>query len=250
MRPLIGITTYFVKAFEMGTNRQRGLRDQDMLMSTMDYSRAIELAGGIPVTIPVINSENYIDEMVEKIDGFLFAGGPDVNPMNYNEHFKKGLGGIVPERDDFELKLLDKVLKKNKPVFGICRGFQIINTYFGGSLYQDIKNEVDTDIEHAATMGRKYSLCHKVNLIKDSILYEVFDKEQLCVNSFHHQAIKKIGQGLKMTAMSEDGIIEGFEHNDYPFVIGVQWHPEMMFEVHSEQLELFKAFVDKVKQSY
>lgn len=249
MRPLIGITTYFVKASEIGTNRQRGLPDQDMLMSTMDYSQAIELAGGIPVTVPVINNENYIEEIVEKIDGFLFAGGPDINPLKYNEHFKKGLGKIVPERDDFELRLLDKVLNKNKPVFGICRGFQIINTYFGGSLYQDIKNELATDIEHAATMGVKYSICHKVNLVKDSILNRVFKKEELYVNSFHHQAIKKLGHGLKISAKAEDGIVEGFEHKDYPFVIGVQWHPEMMFEVHSEQLELFKVFVNKVKEN-
>lgn len=247
MKPLIGITTYYVKASEMGKNRVRGLQDQDMLMSTMDYSRCIEKAGGIPVNIPVIEDEDYIDGVVNKLDGFLFSGGPDVNPLNYNQPIKKGLGKIAPERDIFELKLLKKVLEKDKPILGICRGYQLINVYFGGTLHQDINNNNLTDLDHVGIMGPKHNICHKVALTEGSKIHKVFNKKDVMVNSYHHQAIDKIGDKLIVTGKSEDGIIEAFEHMNHKFVMGVQWHPEMMSEIHKEQLNLFKLFINNIK---
>lgn len=247
MKPLIGITTYYVRADELGKNRRRGLPDQDMSMSTMDYSRAIEKAGGIPVTIPLIDDEDYISNIVDKCDGFLFAGGPDVSPIRYGQSYEKGLGTINPARDKFEMTLLEKALLKDKPIFGICRGFQLINTFFEGTLYQDINNANITKIEHVGLMGPKHGIAHKVSLNKESKFREVFDKDQIMVNSFHHQCIEKLGRGLIEGAHADNNIIEAIEHKDYSFVMGVQWHPEMMFEEHSEQTKLFKYFINSIK---
>ncbi|RKD25334.1 putative glutamine amidotransferase [Caminicella sporogenes DSM 14501] len=248
MKPLIGITTYLVKDRELKEKRYRGLPGQDMQMSTMDYSRCIKKAGGIPVTIPVIHDDDYIEELSNILDGFLFSGGPDIYPFKYGQALKKGIGLINPERDDFEFKLLDKVLKKDKPVFGICRGFQLINVYFGGTLYQDISKTNMTDIEHVGIMIPKYEYCHDVIIDNESKLYLAFKTNKLKVNSFHHQAIDKLGEGLLKTAWSKDGIIEGFEHPDYSFIVGVQWHPEMMVEVHKEQLSVFQLFINNIKR--
>jgi putative glutamine amidotransferase len=247
MKPLIGITTYYVRADELGKNRKRGLPDQDMLMSTMDYSRAIEKSGGIPITIPLINDVDYIDNIVDKCDGFLFAGGPDVSPINYGEYYQKGLGTINLARDKFEIALLDKALSKNKSILGICRGFQLINTFFEGTLYQDINNAKITDIEHVGLMGPKHGIAHKVFLNKECRIGQIFDKDEIMVNSFHHQCIKKLGKGLIECGYADNDIIEAFEHEDYSFVVGVQWHPEMMFEEHSEQLRLFELFLNSIQ---
>ncbi|MCF6465967.1 gamma-glutamyl-gamma-aminobutyrate hydrolase family protein [Clostridium sp. Cult2] len=247
MKPLIGITTYYVKDRELGHIRNRGLPGQDMLMSTMDYSKAIEKAGGIPVALPVIDNDSYINQLVKKMDGFLFTGGSDIHPNNYHESVKKGLGLVVPERDAFELKLLKRILEKDKPILGICRGFQLINVYFGGKLYQDIKHNNSTIIEHHGYKLPKYCFIHNNILEEGSKIYEAFGKRDLNVNSLHHQIIEKLGEGLLQTVLSEDGIIEGFEHKNYSYVVGMQWHPEMMFEVHSEQLLIFKHFINNVK---
>lgn len=243
MKPLIGLTTYFVKDSFIGAKRIRGTAGQDMSMSTIDYSACIEKSGGIPVTIPLLDNEGYINDLVSKLDGFLFCGGPDIHPYYYGQSLKKGNGLVVLERDKFEFKLLERVLKKNKPVFGICRGLQLINIFFGGTIYQDIYQAKLTDIEHISNMIPKYCYSHKVSIYKKSKLFEAFDRDDIDVNSYHHQAVEKLGKGLKETAWAEDGIIEGIENDDYYFVVGVQWHPEMMSEVHEEQLKLFKMFI-------
>ncbi len=249
IRPLIGVTTYYVKDRELDSNRSRGFPGQDMLMSTMDYSRSIEWAGGVPVAIPVLEDEEYIDEIAKKMDGFVFTGGPDINPMNYGQSFKKGLGLIVPERDEFEFKLFKKALQLNKPILGICRGFQLMNVYFGGTLHQDISSNQLTNLEHVGKMGPKFCKSHKVSILEESNLFKALRQKEIYVNSFHHQAVDKVGEGLQVTATAEDGIIEALEHNDYLFLVGIQWHPEMMTEVHKEQLDLFQLFIDTINKN-
>jgi len=246
MQPLIGVTTYYVEDNELDGKRYRGRNGQDMLMSTMDYSRCIKNAGGIPLAVPVINDDNYIEGLIEGLDGVLFTGGPDIHPFLYGKEIKKGLGKVVLERDKFELKLLQKALEKDKPVFGICRGLQLINVFFGGTIIQDINEASITKQEHVGSMVPKYSFCHKVEILEESILHKAFGKNIVDVNSLHHQAIDTLGKGLIKTAWSEDGIIEGFEHKDYSCVFGVQWHPEMMAEVYDEQLKVFQIFINKI----
>lgn len=211
-------------------------------MSTMDYFRMVRQAGGFPVAIPVLSDEDFIQEIVEVCKGFIFTGGADIHPFQYNQPVKRGLGLFVPQRDHFELKLLEGILQKRKPVFGICRGLHLINVFFGGTLHQDILRSGITEMEHLVSVGPKHSCIHRVSIGEGSRLHKIFTKEEIWVNSLHHQAIERIGTGLQSTAVAEDGIIEAVEHPDYP-LLAVQWHPEMMGEVHREQKKLFFDFI-------
>lgn len=249
MSSLIGITTYYVKAYDMGEKRVRGVKGQDMIMSTHDYSTSVERAGAIPLYIPVINNENYINQIANTMDGIIFAGGEDIAPSRYGQANKKNLSTIVPQRDTFEFSLISKFIESKKPILGICRGMQVINTFFGGTLHQDIYNDKLTEIEHVGTMAPKNNISHKVRLTKGSLIYKAFEKDTISVNSYHHQAIDEIGKELVVTGYSEDNIIESIEHIKYPFLVGVQWHPEMMAETHKEQLKLFQLFIDAVRKS-
>ncbi|MGV8145681.1 MAG: gamma-glutamyl-gamma-aminobutyrate hydrolase family protein [Alkaliphilus sp.] len=244
MSSLIGITTYYLKAYEMGEKRVRGVKGQDMIMSTHDYSTSVEKAGAIPVYISVINSANYIEQIANSMDGIIFAGGEDIAPSKYGQANMKNLNTIIPQRDDFELALLAKFIEKKKPILGICRGMQLINTFLGGTLHQDIYNARLTEIEHVGIMGPQDSISHQVKLINGSLIHGAFEKEALNVNSYHHQAIDKLGKDLVVTGYSEDNIIESIEHSKYPFLIGVQWHPEMMAETYKEQLKIFRIFIE------
>lgn len=249
MKPVIGITSYYVKAYEIEQCRPRGVMGQDMLMSTIDYSSAVEKAGGIPLIIPIINSIELIEDLVEKIDGLILSGGPDIYPLLYNSSISVGSKKIVAERDRFELELLGKVLGKNKPVFGICKGFHMLNIYYGGTLYQDIYLECNTNIAHSGSKASCYEPCHTVYFEKDSIFFDIF-KSNSYVNSYHHQAIKNLGSELKAVGWStDDNLIEAVVHKDNDFVLGVQWHPEMMVGHYEEQLEIFKYFINLIRRN-
>lgn len=247
MRPVIGITSYFVKAYEVDICRQRGVKGQDMLMSTMDYFKSVEKAGGIPVAIPVIKSLSFIESIAEKIDGLILSGGPDILPLLYDTSIHIGCKKIVAERDRFELELLNKVLEKKKPVLGICKGCHMLNIYFGGTLYQDIYSDNLTNIAHSGSTLAPYEPCHSVRFEKSNVFNSIFGDE-LYVNSFHHQAIKVIGKGLRAVGWStEDNLIEAIVHESNESVLGVQWHPEMMTEHDNEQLKIFEYFIKLVE---
>ncbi len=250
MKPLIGITSYFVDGSELGdfNERPRGATGQDMAMSTMDYARGVEIGGGIPLNIPMINSEDYLDSIVEKCDGFLFSGGPDLSPYLYNANPDSQCGKVVPERDEFELKLMKKVIKAEKPLLGICRGAQLINVYYNGTLNQHIDDHRDGVNHHALTKFPRWYKAHEVNVKKESHIEKAFNKNMLKTNSLHHQAIEEVGDELTVTAKSSDGIVEGIEDENKDFLVGVQWHPEMMYFKHEEQLKIFEYFTKKVKE--
>lgn len=247
IKPLIGCTTYYVSAFE--ENKHRYSIAQDHFTSAIDDPLSIYQAGGLPMPITLIDDDGYIESVLDRLEGLMLIGGSDVSPSYYGQPYKKGLGHLDPVRDKFELKLIDKAVRRNIPLFGICRGLQLLNVYFGGTLVQDIDRYHETDINHAGYIGPKWSPAHKVKLAKDHMLYPCFGKEELEVNSFHHQIIDKLGDGLEIAATAEDGIIEAIVHSQYPFLLAVQWHPEMMFQTDQEQLKLFQLFVDYIQNS-
>ncbi len=250
MKPLIGITTYYVSKGEDG-DRKRGLPGQDLSMSSTDYAESIKESGGVPVEIPVLEGEEYIEEIIEKIDGIIFSGGPDIDPNHYNESLKDfsflnswESSKIVPKRDDIELKLLDYAIEKDLPILGICRGMQLINIYHNGSLNQDFRKLERKNLNHRALNGPKWFPTHDVELKNDSKVKEIYSQDRIRVNSFHHQVIKDLGGSLKVAGISEDSMIEAIEEPDKDFLVGVQWHPEAMIEKKPKHLSLFKEFVE------
>jgi len=227
--------------------RVRGVPGQDMTMCSLDYVKAVKKAGGIPALFSPLNDDYYIEGIIDKCDGLIFTGGPDINPLNYGEVPASYCGNIVPIRDKFELKLMDKAVKEDMPILGICRGLQLINVYFKGSIYQDIKEvEQKTDNHFTKNLPREHYV-HKVNLKMGSKVAAAYGKETIKTNSFHHQLIRRVGNNLQVTAVASDSTIEGLENNNKSFLVGIQWHPEMMFEIKEEHLKIFKYFIDNVK---
>jgi putative glutamine amidotransferase len=243
-KPLVGITTYYVYDVENAKYRHIGAPGQDVMMASTDYYNAINLAGGLPMPIMPIDDDDYIDSIVKTMDKFLFSGGSDVDPMLYGEALRYDCGYINEFRDRFEMKLLRRVIEAGKPILGICRGFQLINVFLGGSLYQDLKSQYESSIQHATRNVEKHKKTHKLLIEKESILEKIFDNSEILINSKHHQAVKTLGENLIIEAVSEDGLIEGFSSEKHS-ILAVQWHPEMMYEYHVEQLELFKWFINQ-----
>ena len=209
-----------------------------------DYILSVIKNGGIPFIIPFNENEEVIKAQMEMIDGLLLSGGQDVAPRNYGEEPTPKLGDIFPERDDFEYGLLKAALEAKKPVLGICRGSQIINTYFNGSLYQDL-SYIGVEVLKHNQVNSPSMVTHSVTVDKNSKLYEIFGEEKIMVNSFHHQAVKKVGEGLLKVASAPDGVIEAIEKPDYPFLVAVQWHPEMLQNSVDMMNKLFLRFIEE-----
>jgi putative glutamine amidotransferase len=248
MKPIIGITTSIVKDSEYEKNGVEHIKGLDMARVAIDYSNAVERAGGIPFLIPMLKyvDGNTIDDIISRIDGVIFTGGADIDPSLYNQEniyndkFENMKSDLI--RDEYEIKLLKSAMKLNKPVLGICRGCQLINVYFNGTLYQDIDSEYETDINHLGKLDSKDKKIHKININSNSELFKIYNEEIIEVNSFHHQAINKVGDSLKVIAKSRDGIIESIEYTGEQWILGLQYHPEMLFESDKEQLKIFSYF--------
>jgi len=211
------------------------------------YFKALLTAGARPEEIDLVTAgtSNF---RVEDFDGILLGGGEDVDPALYQEEKRYENVKVNRKRDDFEFKLLDKARDSCLPVFGICRGTQLINVKFGGSLYQDLKNDTEIDFDHRQDEERDEAT-HNVTLTEPaSHLAEVF-QGHCRVNSFHHQAIKRVGHGLKVTAYSEDGLVEAVEAaDDYPYLVAVQWHPEEIAE-QPVQKRMLQQFLDQCRKT-
>ncbi|MDI2587479.1 gamma-glutamyl-gamma-aminobutyrate hydrolase family protein [Psychrobacillus sp. NEAU-3TGS] len=249
MKPLIGICANYLSNDAAGMAAGIGAKNQEWQMLADDYIVAIERAGGVPVILPITEDIETLTPLLQKIDGILFSGGSDIDPNYYGEYPKFGLGFIEPKRDAHEIKLAQKVLfEMNVPVLGICRGMQLLTVATGGTLYQDLQSQKPAGINHSVPKALRHHAFHPVEIEKDSILYQIYETTELGVNSFHHQAVKDIGQGFKATMLAPDGIVEGMElQNGDRFVVAVQWHPEMMEAQVSTIRPLFNAFVEKCK---
>ena len=193
------------------------------------YADVIAKAGGSPVIIPP--SSHTVDYAIS-INGLIISGGDDLDPIYYREVALPNVKPVPKRRSDFEIALLSEVVKLRKPVIGICYGMQLINVAFGGTLFQDIESQISVEINHK----KGY---HKIMIAENRFL----QKGRFSVNSTHHQAIKMLGNGLKAFAFSLDNFVEAFYHEELPYLIGVQWHPERLPN-NEISVKLFESFVE------
>jgi putative glutamine amidotransferase len=211
------------------------------------YIRVLAAAGGVPWLIPLLRDDTEtLRCMYERLDGLFLAGGMDVDPAHYGEARHERCGVSDPDRDWTELTLLRWALADRKPVFGICRGIQLLNVGAGGTLYQDLATQHPGPIKHEyfeTTGAPRDYLAHEVRVVPGSRLAAVMGGGVVAVNSLHHQGIKDLAPGLTASAFSPDGLIEGVEGRDGQFLLGVQWHPEELTERDPPMRRLFTAFV-------
>ena len=241
MKPLIGITPSPVTE-----TLSHGTFERYAMATT--YVGAILAAGGIPIVLPpqAGNTEAILDHL----DGLLLSGGGDVEPSRFGDtSVHPTTYGLHPLRDQFEEELIAGALSRDLPLLCICRGIQILNVALGGTLIQDVADQHAPAIEHRQQLLElpPHSVGHTIEAAPESILERLFSTIEVGVNSFHHQAIKTIAPGLLVIGTAPDGIIEAVSLPDRRFVLGLQWHPEMMFERHPAQLAPFSALVEAAR---
>lgn len=227
--------------------RERGLRRNDIVQGH-NYALAIVAAGGVPLLAPNVDAA-LADRYASAADGLLLAGGVDIDPYRFGAAPDPDLGLVDRARDAFELALYRAFRDMGKPVLGICRGIQLVNVAHGGSLHQHLGSVAGTEQHRQKdTTGAPLQ---RVTLAEGSRLAEAFDSLDLRVNSFHHQAVDHVGDGLRVTARADDGIVEAVEVEDRAvgrtpggFVVAVQWHPEMCWDTHPEHHTPFRMLVD------
>lgn len=192
--------------------------------------------------IPNITDAGFAAEILTRLDGLVLTGGPDIAPREYGEEPEPGLSRVDHLRDSMDFELARQADRLGLPVFGICRGSQVINCAFGGTLFQDIASQTPGGLNHAPKSPKDVNT-HTVKLFEGSRLREIMGEEVVWVNSGHHQAIKKLGENLVVCALARDGVVEAVEKADHDFMIGVQWHPEgtAINDIYSQRL--FEALV-------
>jgi putative glutamine amidotransferase len=236
-QPLIGIST----RIDVGSDRFY-LRKQ--------YSEAIFQAGGIPVLLPLIPEKDYTRGLLSILDGVLLSGSnSDVDPRRYGEEPRPHLGPVMSQRDQTDWFLLEEVFRNKKPLLGICYGIQILNVFLGGTLWQDIRSEVDGAHKHSPDSPDDF-LTHNIEVVPESLLVSLAGHEKMNVNSFHHQGIRKTAPALKPVAIAPDNIVEAVELTDQShFVLAVQWHPEIGWNSDEFSQRIFSCFTEQARKS-
>ncbi|HKM43456.1 MAG TPA: gamma-glutamyl-gamma-aminobutyrate hydrolase family protein [Limnochordia bacterium] len=220
-------------------------RDQYFVVNT--YIQAVIKAGGIPILIPYQPKEQ-IFRILEGLDGLVLPGGDDVDPSRYGENPIIQCGAIDPHWDDLDLWAAGFALDSNMPILAICRGCQVLNVALGGTLVQDIPTQIKDPLKHAQQAPRWYA-SHDITVQSASLLGNIWEHDPKKVNSYHHQSIAKVGKGLRIVASAPDGVIEAVESTEHRFVLGLQWHPELMTDHYPVAGRLFKHFIQAASQS-
>jgi putative glutamine amidotransferase len=240
-RPLIGVTTSEVRRKQKAQPLPQGDLPQPEIVLGVVYARAVEAAGGVPVVLPPL-ADDDVTPLVEQLAGVCVSGGPDIDPAVYDADRHPRLGPVEPELDAFELAVVRRADALGLPVLGVCRGSQVLNVARGGSLHQHVPDVSDGSVRHRQIeSGRETT--HDVRIESGSRLASIVGAEDLPVNAFHHQAVNRLGRGLRAVAWAPDGIVEAIEGAGEALYLGVQWHAETL--VHLERhARLFEALVE------
>ena len=241
MPPIIGITATLKEDVDTVAERPLGR----FVRADLDYVEGVAGAGGAPVVLPPVGEESAAEALIHSLDGLLLSGGSDLDPSYYGEKPVSELGVTLPERDAFEMALVGLALRRGLPVFGICRGMQVLNVALGGTLYQDLPSQWEQDQLKHRQDTPKWQPTHEVRVSEGSYIAEVMGRESVKVNSYHHQGIRDLAEGLVVTGRSSDGVIEAVEAEDLSerWLLGVQWHAEAMRGSGPQQESLFEAHV-------
>lgn len=242
--PLIGITADVSSRFASIAKT----RDNAALYLPRRYMAAIVRAGAIPVIVAPAGGKIRSEHLLDRLDGLMLSGGNfDIHPRHYGERPLPKLGEIKTERTAFELGITTEALRRNLPILGICGGAQAINVALGGSLYQDIASQIPGAGPHEQG-AQTVAVEHPIRVKSGTRLFEILGRHTLIVNSTHHQSVKQIGRGLTINAVAADSVIEGIESTLHGFVLGVQWHPEVLARRRRIHQRLFSAFVASCKR--
>ena len=235
MRPLIGIPCH------------AGLRaetDRPIYYNNRTYIHAVERAGGVPILIPILDDLSGLQALLPRLDGLLLSGGIDVDPRYYQEDPHPMLGETNPKLDELELALAQWALQQDIPTLGICRGMQLLNVALGGNLYQDLDSEYPSNLKHPNWDLPRNTLVHTVYIEHGSRLEKILGTREISVNSLHHQAAKKPGNGVYISGYADDGIAEMLEVPDHRFMVAAQCHPEELYTESSAWSRFFTALID------
>lgn len=238
-RPVIGIPADFAPAPDTTISHPRWLLNETYVSAVYDLD-------GLPLILPVLPPEG--DQLVTMLDGLILSGGGDIDPVHFGQPPHPDLGGVSPERDDLELRMFAAARQHGLPVLAICRGIQLINVAMGGTLIQDIPAQAPSDIQHRQHLNglARDDVSHGVHLEPDSLLAGIYGASDIQTNSYHHQAIDRLADGLVITGRAGDDIIESVESahaHDGDFLVGVQWHPETLYRRHTVHARPFQALL-------
>ncbi|MGA9350495.1 MAG: gamma-glutamyl-gamma-aminobutyrate hydrolase family protein [Anaerolineae bacterium] len=231
MRPLIGLTTW----------RSPRPPNRFHYAVSSEYVAAVEEVGGIAVTLPA--QPKALSEVIAALDALILTGGGDVDPVHYGQSLHPATRSIDPDRDRFELDLTRMAVEHGLPLLGICRGIQVLNVALGGTLIQDVPDQVPAALVHQTPEDAPIAI-HHVRLQPNSRLAALIQCTDLLTNSAHHQAIQSLAPALRSVGWSQDGVVEAVESTDQAFVVGVQWHPELLFRDAATHRRLFAGLVE------